>query len=625
MLRACRAVGVAFLAAGLHPSGAAAQGLTLDVDGSGADRAVLRAREVIPAREGPLTLFYAKWIPGEHAPSGPIVNLAGLELKAGGAVIPWRRDPLEMTAIHCTVPAGVTSVEVGAEFLFAPEGGSFSAGPSATSQLAVLNWNQITLYPQGRAADELAVTASLRLPPSWDYATALAGERQGDVVRFSAVPLSRLVDSPVLLGAHFRVLDLGEHGGAPHRLALAADSAAALEAPKELAEGLRRLIDEAQALFAGHHYGSYTWLLALSDHVEHFGLEHHESSDDRLGEEALIKEELKRGVSGLLSHEYVHSWNGKYRRPAGLLSPDFQKPMVDGLLWVYEGLTEHAGFLLPVRAGLWTPEYYREQVALLLARLDREPGRQWRPLGDTADAAQILYGAPRAWRAVRRGTDFYQEAVPLWLEVDTRLRAKSGGRLALDDFCHLFHGGAGGPSVKPYSLDDVVTALDGLVHDDWRAFFRERIETVQPRVPMAGLEAAGWRLVYNDTPNAALKDDEERREMRDWTFALGLIVDKDGEVQDVSGPALRAGVVPGMKLLALGGRAYKPRSVEAALREAQATRRPLEAIVQFGEAVQVLHIEALDGPSYPHLERIAGAPDLLAEILKPHATQPSAH
>jgi predicted metalloprotease with PDZ domain len=594
---------------------------TFDVDAREAPRKVLRAHIVIPAQPGPLTLLYPKWIPGEHAPSGPLANLVDLKIAAGGKTLAWRRDSVEMTAVHCTVPATAIAVEVDAAFLYAHDSNTFSAGPSATDQLAILNWNQIVLYPQGKSADDLPYTASLRLPRGWDFATALHGVRSGDTVHFTTVSLTSLIDSPVLLGAHLRTVDLGEHQGAAHRLAIAADSAGALDAPSDFAAGYRRLVGEAQTLFAGHHYRAYTWLLALSDHVEHFGLEHHESSDNRREEQTLTKDEFRRTLPGLLAHEYTHSWNGKYRRPAGLLSPDYQKPMTGELLWVYEGLTQHVGLLLPARAGLWTAKYYREHVALIAARLDRQHGRKWRPLGDTADEAQVLYGAAHDWTDWRRDTDFYEESVLIWLEVDTKLRGHSGGKVTLDDFCHAFYGGVGPPAVKPYTLDDVVGTLQGLVPYDWRALFHSRLQEIEPRAPLAGLEASGWRLVYNDKPNEALTDSEARSEGRDWTFSLGLRVMK-GAVRDISdGPAASAGIVPGMKILAVAGRVYEPRIVDAALREAKATRRPIEFIVQFGESVQTLRVDAFEGVSYPHLERIAGAPDVLADILRPHTAR----
>jgi predicted metalloprotease with PDZ domain len=434
--------------------------------------------------------------------------------------------------------------------------------------------------------------------------------------------LTTLVDSPVLAGEHFVVLDLGRHGGAAHHLAIAADRAADLASAGDLAAPMRRLVGEALALFGARHYGSYLWLLSLSDHIQHFGLEHHESSDNRREEETLVNEASRRTLASLLAHEYVHSWNGKYRRPEALLSPDFQSPMRGELLWVYEGLTQHLGILLPARAGFWTPEYYREHVAAIAATLDTRSGRAWRPLADTAVAAQTLFGTPRDGRARRRATDFYDESVFLWLDVDTILRERSQGRVTLDDFCRRFHGGAdSGPAVVPYNRDDLVATLNALVPYDWQALFAERIDRLQPRLPMAGLERAGWRLVYTGLPNAAIRDAEARSEAHDWRFSLGFAVNKDDVVEEVlpDSPAGRAGMAGREKLLGVGGHVYTPRAVEAALAEAKGGSAPIEVVAAHGDAVRTYRLDYHDGPRYPHLERIEGRPDLLADILRAKA------
>lgn len=600
-----------------------AQPATIAVDASEASRKVLHVRTEISAQPGPLTLLYPKWIPGEHAPTGPIANFVDFRVSAGGKALAWQRDPVEMYAVHTTVPPGALRVVAEADFFYSGDSGGFTSGPSATDQLAILSWNQVVIYAAGRPTDTIQVLPSLKLPAGWSFASALPVEsRDGDTLRFAEVSLTTLIDSPVLIGAYLTTVDLGEHGGAQHRLSIAADSAGALKLPDDFAAGYKRLVDEALALFGARHYNSYGWLLALSDHVEHFGLEHHQSSDNRREEATLTEERHRRTLPGLLAHEYTHSWNGKYRRPAGLLSADYMQPMRGDLLWVYEGLTEYLGLLLPVRSGQWTPEYYRETMANLAATLDTEPGRAWRPLGDTATMAQVLYASPREWSAARRGTDFYEESALIWLEADTILRAQSGGKLSLDDFCHRFHGGANSPpAVRSYERADVVATLKSLVPYDWEGFLRERIDTVSPRAPLGGLEASGWRLIYNDQPNIANGDSEERRENRVLTFSLGLTVDKDGALTDVlpGSPAAKGGLVPGMKVLGIGGRVYSKEHLDGALRTSAASPDALEVVVKFGEEIRVLHIDYHGGPRYPHLERIAARPDVLDEVLKARA------
>jgi predicted metalloprotease with PDZ domain len=597
--------------------------ITLALDASRVTQRLLHVSSEIPVAAGPLTLLYPKWIPGEHGPTGPLVNLVDLHLSANGKELAWERDAVEMYALHVVIPAGATRLLTQADFLFPGEGGNFSSGPGATDALAVISWNTVALYPQGTSGDALRFAPSLRLPAGWSYATALVKQgEEGGAVRFAPVSLTTLVDSPVMAGAHLVDLDLGVHDGAPHHLAIAADRAADLAGAGELTAPMSRLVDETLALFGAHHYNSYRWLLSLSDHVEHFGLEHHEGSDDRVDEETLVQEAPKHTLPGLLAHEFVHSWNGKYRRPEGLLSPDFQRPMRGALLWVYEGLTEHLGLLLPTRAGLWTPDYYREQISAIAAALDSRTGRNWRPLGDTAVAAQMLYGTPSDGRAQRRSTDFYEESIFLWLEVDTLLREKSQGRVTLDDFCHRFHGGANsGPELRPYSREDVVKTLNDLVPFDWNGLFAERVDRVAPRLPMSGVERAGWKLVYNDKPNAAMADDESRRENHDWRFSLGISVNKRDEVTEVlpDSPAGRAGVVAGVKLLGVGGHVYTARAVAAALAEAKGGSAALEVVVADGDALRTYRLDYHDGPRFPHLERIEGRPDGLADILKARA------
>jgi predicted metalloprotease with PDZ domain len=610
-----------FLAAGAAAQTAPATSITLSLDASQVAQRILHVSSEIPVAPGPLTLLYPKWIPGEHGPTGPLVNLVDLHLSADGKELAWERDPVEMYALHLTIPPGANRLSTQADFLFPGEGGSFSSGPGATGFLAVLSWNTVALYPQGPAAEAILVTPSLRLPANWSYATALVKQGEdGGTLRFAPVSLATLIDSPVLTGTHLVDLDLGEHAGARHHLAITADRAADLESAGDLSAPMKRLIDETLALFGARHYTSYSWLLTLSDHVEHFGLEHHESSDDRIDEETLVQETTKRALPGLLAHEFVHSWNGKHRRPEGLLSPDYQRPMRGALLWVYEGLTEHLGLVLSARSGLWTPEYYREQLGAIAATLDTRTGRDWRPLGDTAVAAQTLYGTPSDGRARRRGTDFYEESIFLWLDVDTLLRERSKGRVSLDDFCRHFYGGANSPpTVVPYTRADVVKTLNDLVPFDWEGLFAERVDRVAPRLPMSGLERSGWRLVYNDKPNQGMTDQEARNQGHDWRFSLGFAVDKTDRVVEVlpDSPAGRAGLVVGENVLGVGGHVYSARVVEATLAESKGGTAPIEVVTSDGDALRVHHLDYHGGPRYPHLERIEGKPDVLTKVLNP--------
>ncbi|TMC47027.1 MAG: M61 family peptidase, partial [Chloroflexi bacterium] len=444
---------VCVLAASICSWSATPPNVTLSVDATSTARKIFHATLRIPASAGDLTLYYPKWIPGEHAPDGPVNDLSGLKFTAGGNILKWRRDLLDGFTLHVEVPPGASEVEVQLDFLSpATFEGGFSAGSSATDKMAVISWNQVLLYPKGWKSDDINYTASLKLPSGWKFGTPLPVTSQsGNEIHFATVSLTTLVDSPVITGEFLKVVPLAEDPLT--EMDIAADSAAALEAPPEVWDHYKSLVEQANKLFGAHHYRDYHFLYSLSDHVAHFGLEHHESDDSRVGERGLVDENDRKQEAGLLPHEYVHSWNGKYRRPADLSTPDYQQPMQDDLLWVYEGLTSYLGDVLTARSGLLNPDQERDDIALTAAGLDHTPGRGWRNLQDTADAAPQLYFSSRAWHSWRRGVDFYDEDVLNWLWADVIIRQHSKGKKTLDDFCKLFHGAPStGPMLKTYTF-----------------------------------------------------------------------------------------------------------------------------------------------------------------------------
>src|SRR5262245_31678714 len=410
--------------------------ITLAVDASEAPKKVFHVRMSIPVTPGRLSLSYPKWIPGEHGPTGPLTDVAGLRITAGGTALTWERDPVDMYAIHVTVPEGARSVDVVFDFLSAAAPVGYSSAASCTQQLMLMSWNQLLLYPTGAPSDGVTYAASVQLPAGWKYATALpVTTESGGTNRFAPTTLTTLVDSPVLAGANYRRVDLAS-GAAPHEyLDMACDSREGLAIPEDQIRHLRQLMAEAFTLFGARHFREYHFLLSLSDQIAHFGLEHHESSDDRSWERVWLDDDKRIANSNLLAHELSHSWNGKYRRPAGLATSDYQKPMNGDLLWVYEGLTQYLGFVLAGRSGIRTPDQVRENLALSAAVLDHRPGRTWRPLSDTAVEAQLLFNASDGWESWRRGTDFYNEGLLIWLEADVTIRKLTQGRRSLDDFC----------------------------------------------------------------------------------------------------------------------------------------------------------------------------------------------
>ena len=621
--RVATGCGILFFTGGLpavaQKAQATAPRIRLSLDATEAPRKIFHARLTIPATSPTLTLYYPKWIPGEHGPTGPIQNLVGLTFTANGEALNWRRDPLDGWTFHVEVPAGVSSLEAALDFV-SPGGarrGAHTAGASATDKMTVVNWNTVLLYPKGWTSDELTYEAALRLAAGWKFGTALpvASHNDGEI-RFQPVSLATLVDSPVISGVYFRVVPLSENP--TQEMDIAADSPAALEAPREVLDHYRNLPDQARKLFGAQHFRDYHFLYSLSDYVASGGLEHHESNDSRSGERALVDPGPRLLAAGLLSHEYVHSWNGKYRRPADLATPDYQQPMQDGLLWVYEGLTSYLGDLLSARSGIRTPEQYRDNLARMAARLDHARGRTWRNLQDTADGLPAMLGAPSQWESWRRTVDFYGEDVLNWLWADTIIRRQTHGAQSLDDFCHRFHGGGrGAPELKTYTFDDVVNTLNQVAPYDWRGFWTERLTNRGPGAPLAGLEASGWRLIYDET-RSDLQKAEDERDGSHAAYSIGLRLDKDGVIVDtIEGMvAAKAGIGPGMKVIAVNGRRFSGQSLRNALKEGKTNPAPLELLVENSDYFHTYKVDYHGGERYPHLVRDESKPDELSEIIR---------
>ena len=573
---------------------------------------------------------FPKWIPGEHGPTGPIDNQAGFVITAGGQPVKWERDPVEMYSYHLTVPAGATQLTVKMDYLAAPNGANFTAGGSTSANLAVLSWNALLVCPYtGPAMDVKTVlfAPSVTLPAGWHYGTALeplgGGDRRpGDNVDFKPVNLEQLIDSPLLAGRFFREVELAPALAGPrHYLDMAADGPEDVQVSAEHIDQFSKLVYETGALYKSRHYGAYHFLVTLSDQVAHFGLEHHQSSDDRVAPKTFTDDTDFLLEGSLLPHEFTHSWNGKYRRPAGLATPNYQVPMVGDLLWVYEGLTEYLGDVLTARSGIWTPEQYRNRMASYMARYEYRPGRQWRDLQDTARMAQILYNVGGPYDNDRLGTDFYDEGEMLWLDVDTTIREKSGGKKSLNDFVAAFHGLGGDtpPRVAPYTFENVVAGLNAVVANDWSGFLHSWLDRTDGFAPTAGLVRGGWKLVYTDKPNpwsvvAAAKNGV----VAPW-YSLGLLITSEGAVADVlmNGPAYKAGFGPGMKILAVNGRAFTDDVLRSAIRDGRGSQDALEFIVENTGFYKVTKIDYHDGEKFPNVERIAGTPDRLGDIVKP--------
>ena len=598
----------------------AAPTVTLSVDATDAPRKIFHAHLTIPATTGTLTLYYPKWIPGEHGPTGPVQELAGLRFMGNGQVLKWRRDLLDGWTFHVEVPQGVSMVDAALDYI-SPTGreGIYTGGESATDKMTVVSFNTVLLYPAGYTSDELTYVASLRLPEGWKFGTSLpvVSQAAGEI-KFNPASLTTIVDSPVIAGQFLRVVPLAENPR--QEMDIAADSAAALDAPPDVLDHYKSLTEQAFKLFGARHFRDYHFLYSLSDHVAHFGLEHHESNDSRTGERSLVDPELRILAAGLLPHEYVHSWNGKYRRPADLATPDYEKPMQTDLLWVYEGLTSYLGDVLSGRSGLRNAEQFRDNVALIAARLDHTPGRSWRNLQDTADGVPAMQGAPGEWESWRRDLDYYDEDVLNWLWVDTIIRHETNGKKSIDDFCHLFHGGQSGtPEVKPYTFEDVVNTLNQVVNYDWRGFWTERLTNHGPGAPLGGIEASGWKLVYDENRSELYRGDEHDHDAVDASFSIGLIMGEDGKIVDtIEGlPAANAGIGPGMKVVAVNGRRFTSDVLRDALKVGKNNSEPLQLLVENTDYYKTYSLNYHGGERYPHLVRDETRPDVLADIIKP--------
>jgi len=601
-----------------------AQSIQLFVDLSDAPRNIFHSRMTIPARPGPLILVYPEWIPGNHRPAGPIANVTGLEMEANGQPLAWQRDPVDMYAFHVAVPAGANALEVSFDTI-TNDASAGASGPSATTNVLDLNWNQVVLYPQGASSDEVQVTASVSLPATdWKFGTALpwlhSNQSEGRVVElFKTVSLTTLVDSPLIAGDHYRQIELSKPGETPrHVIDMVSESEAGLAMTPVDEAAYRELVAETGTLFGARHYLEYHFLLTLSDEAGHHGVEHHQSSDNSAAERTLSDPDRHLLEAELLPHEFVHSWNGKYRRPAGLATRNYQDPMLGDLLWVYEGLTEYLGRVLTARSGLWTPEQYRESLAETAALLDNRSGRTWRPLEDTARSVQILRMLGPGWQNWRRGLDYYPEGELIWFEVDTIIRQQTHGQKSLDDFCRLFYGGQSGPpQVVPYTFEDLVASLNRVAPYDWANLLTERVHSTAPHAPLGGIERGGWRLVYNAQPNLFVRASEKLGKRVNVAYSLGFEIRDDGEFVDVvhGSPAYLAGLGPGMKLVAINGRGWSRDVLGDVLRASNGSDQPIDLLVENANFFKTYSIPYHGGIKNPHLER-TGAPDVLGEILK---------
>lgn len=596
--------------------------LTLRVDATDLARRIYSVHETIPVTAGPLTLLYPQWIPGNHSTTGPIPALAGLSISAQGKRVEWTRDAVNMYAFHLEVPQGADRIEL--EFQFLTPQLESQGRIVMLSQLLGLQWNTVVLYPAGHTSRQVNVEPSIKLPGGWGFGTALdVATREGDSVRFKPVTLETLLDSPLFAGEHFKRVPLDSTVQGPVNLNIVAESPEQLVMPPAAVAAYSQLPREAYAVFGSRHYDHYEFLLALSDHFGDIGLEHHRSSENR--HDPNLFTEWARSAPGrdLLAHEFVHSWNGKFRRPADLATASYEVPMGTSLLWVYEGMTEYWGSVLAARSGLWNAEDSRAAWAEMAATLDKaRPGREWRDLRDTTNQPILAYKKRQPWFTWQRSTDYYAEGALIWLDVDTRIRELTGERRSLDDFAKAFLGirdGERGPLT--YTFADLVATLNTVATNDWAAFLNERVRSHGPGAPLEGLRRSGWRVVYGEQMPGYLKQAEDTDGGVNLMFSIGLVVSRDAELSEVrwTSPAYDAGLTQGTRLVAVDGIAYSADRLKQAIRSARGNPRPIELLVQNQDRYRTVAIKWSEGLLYPRLERVEGAPDRFSAIMKPRA------
>jgi predicted metalloprotease with PDZ domain len=604
--------------------------LTIHADLTNSARHILHVHEVVPVEPGEFTLEYPQWIPGDHRPNGPIDNLTGIFIRANGEDLQWRRDPVDLYAFHVRIPDRVTSITVDFDFLSVPGGTGSSTDHATSADLDVLEWSCAVLYPAGVPVHSIPVIPSITLPAGWNFGTALpVAQRNGADTTFAQVSIEELVDSPLIAGRYFKEYTLAPDIKPAHYLDVGADTPEALALTKTQLADMDNLVREAVTLYASQHYDDYHFVLSLSNNIRGEGLEHHQSSDNGLNLDSLSNPKEAAYAYDLMPHEFTHSWNGKYRRPIGLATPDYKVPMQDDLLWVYEGMTQYWGEVLTARSGFWTPAQYLDHLAETAAYYNNRPGRTWRNVEDTAISSSILRGASQNYGNWRLGQDYYSEGELIWMDADVTIRQLTHGQKSLNDFCKIFLGKGGNTTweVVPYDFDEVVADLNQVVAFDWSGFLRDRLNSHDFHAPLSGIEHGGYKLTYSDKPSAMEMAMASGAHPRiDVAYSLGLRLGGDGTVSDVliGYPAWKAGFGPGMKIIAINNKPFSPGAMSAALQQAKTDTAPLEFIVTNESEFHVMHINYHDGEKYPHLERVDGTPDVLGDILKPLVPVPAA-
>jgi predicted metalloprotease with PDZ domain len=600
--------------------------IQITADLSEAPRKLYHADVDIPVKSGPLSLTTPKWIPGNHRPTGPVDQITGVVFSANGKVLPWRRDDEDLYQFHVTVPAGVTTLHAHLDCIVTAR---------LTQKLAVLEWEKLLLYPANTPVKEIAIQPTVKVPEGWGIGTALTPtdgydpqNPKGGTTHYAATTVEQLEDSPIITGEYFHEFALAPEVTPKHYIDVVADSPEDSQLRPALLVELSNLVRETGAAYDSRHYNVYHFLLTLSDVAGGEGLEHGQSSDNGVGEKGFSDPAHQLAEADLLSHEFTHSWNGKYRRPFNLYQDDFAKMQEGSLLWVYEGMTQYLGNVLAARSGLKSQEQYRDVLAASAANLDNKPGREWRSTEDTAIAASILRGGNPAWANWKRGQDYYQEGELFWLDADTLIRKLTNNKKSLTDFLHIFlaKGGNTGPLIVTYNHDELIADLNQVAKYDWATFMHDHIDAINPHADLAGIEQGGYKLVYTDKPTKSARTIAATGGRRgggiDVWYSIGIRITREGEISDVrwNGPADKAKLFPGQKIIAVNGNVFSGDALRTAIKDAKGKTEPIHLILQGDTFVTTADLDYHDGERFPSLVRVDGTPDYLDDITKPLTT-----
>ncbi|WP_305097346.1 M61 family metallopeptidase [Croceibacterium aestuarii] len=595
----------------------------LDIDATDLTRGIFRVNQVFPVPPGTsdMILLLPEWIPGKHASRGMTNLLADVRFEVDGKPVAWTRDPVTVAAFHVPVPAGAK--QVSAYFVHTSPLQKSEGRIVMTQEMLNLQWDSMSLYPAGYYVRQIKVNPTVTFPAGWTVFTALDGQKDlGKATTWDTVAYDTLVDSPVFAGKHAEQFDLGH----AIRLDVVADEPDLLEIEPAHLATFRKLADEALALFGARHFDHYDSLLALTDRMGGIGLEHHRSSENQYYPKTLVDWDAMGWDRNVIAHELVHSWNGKYRRPAGLWTPDYHQPKQGELLWVYEGQTQFWGNVLAARSGLQAKDVVLGALANQAGYYATQPGREWRPVVDTTRDPIINARRPLPYSSLSRSEDYYNEGMLVWLEADQIIRKGTGGAKGMDDFARGFFGVNDGDwGELTYTFDDVVAALNAVYPHDWAGFLTKRFYAANQPAPLAGLESAGYRLVWKDEPNPYEKGRLEHSKDINLTYSLGFTLDKDGKVKSPiwDSPAFDAGIVTGAEIVAVDGEAFSKDVILDAVKAAKDGKKPIELLIKRGTRYLTVPVDYHGGLRYPWIEPVGAGEQPLDRLLAPRTGEPA--